>query len=626
MDKYYGWAGTVNEFLKLGVTKGVSSSQYFSDLMQEFLLTVKKELNLDLDIDKSHVDSWKRSYTLMVDTLSKVVHLNPKFAEEGWVVAEYIIPGSPAFRTDFILLLPNGHLYILEFKGKKITEGEKARFLDYINDIECFHSESKGAFISPWLLFAMTDIKPSITLSNASIQIDASTIGKDGFSLLIQDINKKWRESTSNVINPKSWINGFFQPSPNLEENAMEILTSHHLPEVFSERSSNVTNAIKLINDTAEYCKEAKKHAFIVITGVPGAGKTMVALSSISQTNLIGQSLYVTGNGPLAHILTYKLIQQLMQSNFEYTQARNIARSIIMSMPSYTRSNVLSQIVAFDEAQRAWGRELHLLFDRFNKQDWGVLISFIGLGQIIYKKEKGSLNNWLNTAIDYGKDWKIILPSLIEPQIKSSTHGKDKRIEFADCLHLDVVIRSPHWELLHTWVREVLKGNHTESYNLLKNLDKYSIYITANRDIAEQFVKDYFTKGRSNLYGWIGSSKGGKTQKGLRQLFVAKEEPDETKEYIYGSWFSGGCCNLNEYASEFVCQGLELDIALLAWGNDLLFKNESWRAEEEIRASIDHTFNTYKVLLTRARRCLIIWCEDENTRKYLEKCGAIPLV
>lgn len=137
-------------------------------------------------------------------------------------------------------------------------------------------------------------------------------------------------------------------------------------------------------------------------------------------------------------------------------------------------------------------------------------------------------------------------------------------------------------------------------------------------------IKDIFSNLTYFRQG-IGSSKQGKIQKGLRQFFVAKEKPDETKEYIYGSWFSGGCCNLNEYASEFVCQGLELDIALLVWGNDLLFKNGSWQAEE-IRASIDHTFNTYKVLLTRARRCLIICCEDENTRKYLEKCGGIPLV
>ncbi|MFI2959730.1 DNA/RNA helicase domain-containing protein [Priestia sp. JSM ZJ58] len=721
MKKFYGWAGTISEFINIEEKQGANpKNKKFHELMTDFINGVKKDLNLEnFEVQQGNIESWKSTYKLFKNTLKKVISLNPSLEDTAWVVAEYVIPGSSGLRTDFILILPNNHIYVIEFKGSNITDGEMSRFTDYINDIKHFHSYSKNSVILPWLLFWTTTNTSKVDSSMLDISIEAR---KEGiYKDLAIDIVEKSELTKTNVIEPRKWVEGHFQPHPGILIEGIDLLVNRRIPDLYINRSDNVINCIELIKKACDYCEQRKKHALIVVKGVPGAGKTMVGFGTLGESRDIGNSIYITGNGPLDVLLRLKVVdaviedrkkrrieektlvsQELVTNIFEYVIklvelhninphdinvqllkdlifkgiynqnqvavdpipiytielvkellvrlvnelgiphailnsftldhinsmliehdrriAEDFARSTIMGMRAFESSNVTFPIVIFDEAQRVWEHQIENLFKKIADQEWGVLIALIGEGQIINKKEVGTIDKWLENAVAQKGSWLFLLPNNI-----SHNFNHDRRFFSRKELLLDVSIRSLYWSEWHRWIDCIFKSENSKAKSLIYQLGSFEIAITGSREIAERFAKDYFYAEDNHSYGWIGSSTGfrGRKTDGLFPLFVRTAD----SEKVYGPWFSGKSNELKIMISEFACQGLELDLVLLRWGNDLIVNEEDCLVVSEniLNDEKKYIFDKYRVLLTRARKKLVIWCENDKTRDFLIKCGAKDL-
>lgn len=294
----------------------------------------------------------------------------------------------------------------------------------------------------------------------------------------------------------------------------------------------------------------------------------------------------------------------------------------------------------FDEGQRAWtdeqtdydGSEIELLVDVAERRAWGVIVGLIGEGQAIHRGEKGGIGTWiqqLDEAADRG-NWRVIIPerNFDIPEVSQSLE-KDPN------LHLDSSLRAKNADRLHEWVDAVLAGKESHAAGVSFELEKagFPIHVTESREDAESYVSQFYDGNPDPRYGWVVSSQhsGDGDPDGVEPEFVEARK----NRQVWGPWFNAppddpaSCCQLERAASEFDCQGLELDFVLLNWGDDFQRRGDEWVVPPGTRSKSDtpeeHTENAYRVLMTRGREGLVIRCPDDETRKYLKRCGATPL-
>ena len=622
---------------------------YFSDYTSNFLTTDESSILGELvrshtfNLNELQRNSWIKEISIL--KLSLEDHYN------SYICLEYSIPRMGK-RADAVLLV-NNVVVILEFKVGSSTynSGDLDQALDYALDLKNFHEQSHDKIILPVLV--ATDAENT---NNELKKYDDDIylpikLNQHNLSEVFEFINRI--NSSNEIIDPIKWIKSIYKPTPTIIQAAQALYTGHNVSEISRSDSHafNLDATAKEIFNVIEYSKMNKKKSICFITGVPGAGKTLAGLNIANYTQNTDtyeeNAVFLSGNGPLVTVLQEALARDDVFSNLEQgnnirkTEALNKSKAFIQNIhhfrDEYLRDEnaPIERVVIFDEAQRAWTKEQTASFmkqrkgiDNFNMSepefligvmdrhdDWAVIICLIGGGQEINKGEAG-LPEWFTALKENYQNWKIWVSAELndfeynmgEDLYADLNHGV---IEEKEKLHLSVSVRSFRSEKVSEFVKTLLDCDANAS-SLIDQLNgKYPIAITRSFDLAKSWLKE---KSRGTERIGILASSGGVRLKphGIN----AKNDIDPRHWFLNGKNDVRSSFYLEDVATEFDIQGLELDWTCVCWDADLRFTNNGWDYKEFRGTSWNnindksrklYLKNSYRVLLTRARQGMIIF-------------------
>jgi len=620
------------------------------------------------EVAKAQADAWENQ----IHDLQKRLY---EYGIDGDIIFEYDIIRLGK-RIDVILLIRH-MVFSMEFKnGKEIFTAQDAQQAeDYAIDIKNFHKESADLYVCPILIAtdAKEYSKPQSINCYSDKQIFLQRENRDTMIKKVSEVSQLY--GTDEKIDFNKWFNSPYYPTPTIIAAAVEAYNTHTVSEIAQSEAgqADIDECVKSVGRIVADAKKFKRKCLCFVTGVPGAGKTLVGLDIVAEN--LGEkdnsSIYVSGNGPLVEVLREALVKSTKTQGKYDRDTRTAIMALISnsySFKEYFSKNPIAKpehILIFDEAQRVWNEkkmarkhkdemmacsEPQMILDIMNRHDdWAVMICLVGLGQDIYDGEVG-INEWFRCGIENFLSWDIYY----SPEIFSQTEDKsiDKgmikgcsRCHEISELHLSTSIRSFRADKQSKFVDALVDNDKDTAGKVYKAIEsKYPIYITRNYHEAKLWAKRQ-VRG-SQRCGVLASSSAQRLKP--EGIFVPTDI--DVKNWFLAPSDDLRSSNMMEIvASEFKIQGLEIDWAVVCWDADLRRFNNSWdfysfrgtkwmhRNKEEQKR---YLLNSYRVLLTRARQGMVIFVpygvdkEEDATRNheyyddiyaYLLDCGIKPL-
>ena len=469
-------------------------------------------------------------------------------------------------------------------------------------------------------------------------------------------------------------------PTPTIVEAAQALYRGHNVHDITRSDAGaeNLTVTTAEINRIIEHSKENNRKSICFVTGVPGAGKTLVGLNiAIKRSNAQAgeHAVFLSGNYPLVTVLQEALARDKVAQAKVYgeriskTGALRETSAFIQIIHKYRDSFVgndhkpAERVAIFDEAQRAWTNakiadfmktkkgvptfpysEPEFLISTMDRhEDWAVVICLVGGGQEINSGEAG-LPEWFDALRRSFSDWNVY----VTPQLNDTEYRREYtwenmiaslRIFENEKLHLATSVRSFRTPDLAAFVKAVLDVDTENAKALYERIkDKYPIVLTRDLNKAKEWVRAQ--SHGTTRYGLLASS--GALRLKPEGIFV-KNEINVANWFLNGKEDVRSSYALEDVVTEFDIQGLELDYAIVAWDADFRFVDGQWTYNNfsgskwnTIRdpERILYLKNTYRVLLTRARQGMVIFvpygsdtdCTREKvfydeTYRYLEQIG-----
>ncbi|MEY8098316.1 DNA/RNA helicase domain-containing protein [Falsihalocynthiibacter sp. S25ZX9] len=599
----------------------------------------------------------------------------------GEVFFEFIIPRMGK-RADCIILF-GGVVFVIEFKVGSSTFDRHAieQVHDYALDLKNFHEGSHSATIVPVLIATKAD-RADFALEFGTDGVATPVcIGLSGLDNLLTQAAAIPRERS---ISSPSWEEAGYKPTPTIIEAAQALYKSHDVTDISRSDASakNLMATSDRIAEIIETSKRDHKKSICFVTGVPGAGKTLAGLNiaaSRAERHENENAVFLSGNGPLVTVLREALARDKVEQgkmSGEKISKKDAEREVNLFIQNihHFRDHYLDDpnepfehVVVFDEAQRAWTTDQASKFMKakrgladFNQSEpefligvmdrhsqWCTIVCLIGGGQEINTGEAG-LGEWLRAVENRFSDWEVHASSLLEdPHYTVSQDAVEllhsPNITKHEDLHLSVSMRSFRAETLSAFVSSVLDGDAPSASAALTGLgDRYPIFLTRDLDDAKNWLNDR-ARG-SERTGLVASSGAHR----LRPEGIHIKSAIDPK-----SWFLNDCQDvrssyyLEDVATEFDIQGLELDWAGMCWDADLRMVDGAWQSNafkgskwQTVRSSTRQVslLNAYRVLLTRARQGMIIFVPNgdpkdptrppdfyDQTYDYLRACGISEL-
>mgnify|MGYP001270703564 FL=1 len=588
------------------------------------------------------ITSWKITAS-EVHRLKSLLDSSQNTSNEVGVVFEYEI-ARRSKRIDLVILYKS-LVFCVEFKtGQEDISLQNLRQVEeYALDLRDFHLESKEKIIIPILATGLQTSKTTVELESLKV----NTVGIDNLSESI--IDSVTGLNSDDKTNLQEWINSPYKPTPNIIEAAKSLYINNTVADIANYGSVNLTQTVDEVQRVIEVSKKENLRSIIFITGVPGSGKTLAGLEALHKIrNLENEgAVFVSGNGPLVEILREAIaINQSELQKISITEARRQMSTLIdhaYKWRNYYLNNTNEippeHILLFDEAQRAWTKDRLTSWssrqgervemsepEAFLKimervSDWSVVVCLVGGGQEINTGEEG-LSEW-GEALEQLTIWKInTSPKVLDEtenqsmQLYENKKSIPKDINISNNLHLEMNVRSPRAEKLNNFVDSILQNNIEQAKINLPSKFEYPIYLT--RDLKE--AKDTLRQISSGRYGLLASSQARR----LRAFGVETNLLRSESGNAQPNWFLKqeddirSSYSLEIPATEYDCQGLEIDYGLVAWGGDTYFdestgnwvvrkfKGTKWQL---MRSEIDFQYglNRYRVLLTRSRKGMVIF-------------------
>jgi hypothetical protein len=520
-----------------------------------------------------------------------------------------------------IVLGPN-KIFVFEFKQDPVLHRSSLdQVAAYARDLAEYHSQSHGIQVAPYLI-------PTKSNDKHEFRDVVTIISPDKIASMLDG------EADSDPIDLAQWLEGDYAPLPTLIAAAKMIFSNERLPAIKRAESYGVAKAVQRLKEIVKNSELNSERALAFVSGVPGAGKTLVGLQFVyEESDQDSQAIFLSGNGPLVEVLRDALKSKAFVSDLH------------AYIKSYgTTSKIPKQhIIVFDEAQRAWDSSNMLLKKGVSASEpelligigekipnWTALVGLIGHGQEIHTGEEGGIAGWFEAvnSSHATSDWKIFTPPRFTKEFPN------KSVTEYEELDLNHTLRSKQAENLHDWVNSVLTGKLAEASRLSQRIwtQNFPIFITRDLDEAKTYVAERFKGEASKRYGILASSKDQVLPNyGIQNGFHQTKQVKNAKWYNANLGEKGSCCNMEEVVTEFGCQGLEIDMAIVAWGNDYLWDGTSW-IMRKMRTRIPQLdphqlrLNSYRVLLTRSREGMIIFLpplpEFDATENALLAAGA----
>lgn len=668
---------------------------FLVDSDHEILGTMAKENSFEL------VDLQRNAWLYEIQCLKRILQNET----DGQIILEYSIPRLGK-RIDTVILL-QGIVFVLEFKVgvKEYLRQDLEQVWDYALDLKNFHEASRNLTIAPILIATEapdSSIKQHFSLYSDQV-FEPILCNADGLPCVIAKII----QDHANNADLSRWAKSRYMPTPTIIQAASSLYLNHSVDDITRSEASgeNLKRTSEFVMGVIEHSQANHEKSICLVTGVPGAGKTLVGLNiAVRQFEKKSLAVYLSGNQPLVSVLSEALARdkkrQEEQLNpakrYNLTEARRDVKSFIQIVHHYRNETLtklkrpiqngileidpakvehhkddgyseVEHVAIFDEAQRAWTKQQlanwlkrkqniadfpmsepeFLIWSLNLREDWAVIICLVGGGQEINTGEAG-IGEWLRAINAHFPKWNVF----ISDQLTGKEYAEDEledllqsngRVKRSQELHLAVSMRSFRAEQLSNFVHHLLAGNVPQAQELLLILEgKYPIVITRTLDKAKEWLRKQ--KRGTERYGMVVSSQAQR----LRPLAIdVRCKPDTVHWFLDDITDIRSSLFLEDAASEFEVQGLELDWTCIVWDGDLRWKDRGWKnfsfigsnwqniRSEERKA---YQINAYRVLLTRARQGMVICIPEGNaedatrlpeyydgTYDYLKKIGILEI-
>jgi hypothetical protein len=529
------------------------------------------------------------------------------------IVHEYELPRERGRRPD-VVVLADGVVIVLEFKEYDVPMPAHIDQVEaYARDLSEYHRASHDRPIRAVLV--PTRYKGCPSKSGATTIVGAPHLaGALAEAAVVSE--------AAPPLELTDWLESDYAPLPSLVNAARIIFNHEPLPHIRRAESAGIPQTLAALDAITVKAHQKQQSHLALVTGIPGAGKTLVGLQYVYGTHFgEGQddqrAVFLSGNGPLVKVLQHTLKSRVfVQDVLGFLKTYGAAGK---AMPN-------EHIWVFDEAQRAFDADMAREkrgaaisepedFLRLGERldSWAVMVGLIGEGQEINRGEEAGLRQWNDALGVMDKPWIVHCPEALAPMFSSAA-----QVLSDELLNLDVTLRSHRAESTHLWVAQLLAGNLEECKRLSRELkgQGFEMYVTRDIEAARLYVRERYRGATDARYGLLASSKA-------RNLlsYGFTNEYQYTKNMRVGPWFadppesSYSCCALRDTATEFQCQGLELDMPIIGWGHDLWWTGSGWDCSTRyhVKDPRQIRLNAYRVLLTRGRDGFIVFVPPEPT-------------
>jgi len=631
------------------------ASAYYAAPVGAFLATAADEVLGALaaahtfDLEVSQRLAWQDE----IETLKSVLD-----GLSGTLYLEFDVPRLGS-RIDAVLI--SGPCIVpIEFKcgERQFRLADVHQAWDYALDLKNFHKASHDAPIFPILVATEADDRDAAWPPPYPDSVRPPC--RCGARHLRAVIDEALATASGAAIDGPAWGAALYEPTPTIIE-AARALYAHHSVEAISRHDAGATNlrlTTVAIEEIIERTRADREKAIVFVTGVPGAGKTLVGLNVATQRRTLGEAraVYLSGNGPLVAVLQEALTRDELERGGKTERKgaiRQRVKPFIQNVHHFRDEGVRTaaapwdHVVIFDEAQRAWTREKTADFMKrrkkipgFNRSEpeflisyldrhdtWSVVICLVGGGQEIHTGEAG-IGEWLEAVRASFPRWRVFVSSQLTDSEYAAGSALERlgavaAIEWDDRLHLATSMRSFRSEKVSAFVKAVLDCEVGAARALLEEVSRrYPIAVTRDLARAKAWIRAH-ARG-SERYGLVASSQA---QRLKPHAIDVRVDVDPVQWFLNPRDDTRSSYYLEDAATEFQVQGLELDWVCVTWDADLRRHAGSWRfhsfrgdawttVHKQDRRR--YLLNAYRVLLTRARQGMVIFVppgdEDDRTR------------
>lgn len=680
-------------------------SAFFKTSVAEFLLTspstilhtLHREIAAEVtQFQTAQHGAWEAQLPILSSALRCVI-ASIENASNWGVFLEYSIPGRRK-RLDAVILTERG-IIAIEFKvgATAFESADRWQLKVYCWNLRDFHKESRGLLIAPILVATEAErsghlIETSTLRDASSLVLRMQLVTADDLANAITAAYTSMPTQPLATLDVDRWNHSQTVPTESILEAAQRLFGAHDVREIDHAHADNTDTAVQEIFRIVRDAKQHDKKVICFVTGVPGAGKTLVGLraaySPMMQQEIGGAACFASGNIPLINVLTRALAVNRTKQRGTRRTIDHAVSAPFWNVHQFAAAHLKDasgrpppfHVVIFDEAQRVWTRdkvfasqkkrqhrkgdfdklpeafwnysEPELLLNVMERHhDWCVVVALVGGGQEIHDGEAG-LAEWGRALEKHSKYWTtwsspvalkggstMAGQTLFERNQASSVTTVE-----APALHLAVSKRSIRAEWLTDWVEHVLLADAAGARKISEGLKEFPIEMTRDFQTARRVVRAY--GGDETRFGLIASSEADRLRAdGIEVSMEFRRGID------FADWFvrtQGNIHSSNQLevaATEFECQGLELDWTCVCWGNDFAFSAQVngwsfWRlwgaSLRSVSDPAEQTFarNVYRVLLTRAREGMVLFVprgdEKDSTRppqfyddtaEFLKACG-----
>jgi len=570
---------------------------------------------------------------------------------EGSLFLEFNIPRMGR-RIDLVLLI-GPVVLVVEFKVGESAFDRAAidQVWDYALDLKNFHEASHFLAVVPILVatHAVESPPPLLHADSDNVYRPITVTG----AAFRQSIDEILRRVAGTMIDAQRWAHASYRPTPSIVEAACSLYSLHSVEAIARSDAGamNLRVTSRRIEELVDEAKALGQKVICFVTGVPGAGKTLVGLNLATRRREPIEpthAVFLSGNGPLVAVLREALTRDDVarrKALGEKVKKRRVGESVkaFIQNVHHFRDEALvdpgppaEHVVIFDEAQRAWNLRQTANFMKRKKnrpdfaqsepefliscmdrhRDWAVIVCLVGAGQEINIGEAG-IGAWLEAVKSKFPKWHMY----VSPKLADSEDAAEKLLmevrdrgntHLDECLHLGVSMRSFRAETVSGFVKELLDcelAKARDSYS--RFADRYPIALTRDLSLAKNWIRAH-ARG-TERFGMVASSKAQRLKPHAIDVRVVV---DPVHWFLNGKGDTRSSYYLEDAATEFQVQGLELDWACVTWDADLRCTGTGWSFHDfrgdrwcNISNLDNRAFlrNAYRVLLTRARQGMVVF-------------------
>jgi hypothetical protein len=611
----------------------------------EFVTTPARIIRISLEefvraASSQESDSWADNVPRLQTEVSQVVDSDSR-APSYSAILEYQLP-LDSRRADAVFLVA-GAVVVIELKGKSVaSQADVDQAAAYARDLCAYHSECRNRPVHAVLVATRSSLKPSL-------RDNVWVTGPEALDQLLHDLCAK---AQSAVPDAKAFLEiSAYCPLPTLVQAARELFDTGDVRPVWRARALT-DEAVSTIAEVAREAARTRTRHLVLVTGVPGSGKTLVGMRTVHAHYLDDlaisrdggkptvPALFLSGNDPLV-----KVLQHVLRGGGGggKTFVRGVKDYLDAYVPRPTRIPP-EHLLVFDEAQRAFSADMVLekhkqwptdlvgsepdLFIRLCERmpEWSVIVALLGTGQEIHRGEEGGVELWRDALFGSSERsrWTLHAPA----ELESIFNGVVNTC-WRPALNLDTALRFHLAADPQRLVASLLgdpgsaSGSSSVAESAPRDLGAVRFWVTRDLDAAKQYLRDRYHEQPDARFGLLASSR----DKLLVEHGVDNSHGAQRLVRV-GAWFADphdspdSCCRLHTCLTEFQTQGLELDMALVAWGADLRRANGVWDSSlatkyqtGRVRVSDPNRLrlNAYRVLLTRGRDGTVVFVPPERS-------------